>query len=224
MSCTALCFLFWQLNNRCVRAKINIAMICQTLVSPPEGNQEISRDNILCKITYVANGECFCCVALWVFREMYFRSVQESLKTHMLEFFLRNTKWEFPELEMNRQMLRLHLWVSMINHSFKSCFVGSLPDRKYLKFRIEQQQKRKWMVHFLLSRLLDFWVMVPPAFVVRSSVSCTFGQCWPAHGSASFLCLPYLNGHCHLTRHLRLALPGWVAVLWYRLMGQVLLY
>jgi hypothetical protein len=32
-------------------------MICQTLVSPPEGNKEISRDNILCKITYVANGE-----------------------------------------------------------------------------------------------------------------------------------------------------------------------
>ncbi|XP_062828406.1 ceramide transfer protein isoform X5 [Anolis carolinensis] len=43
------------LNNRCVRAKINIAMICQTLVSPPEGNKKISRDNILCKITYVAN-------------------------------------------------------------------------------------------------------------------------------------------------------------------------
>ncbi|KAG2466481.1 C43BP protein, partial [Polypterus senegalus] len=43
------------LTNRCVRAKINIAMICQTLVSPPEGNKEISRDNILCKITYVAN-------------------------------------------------------------------------------------------------------------------------------------------------------------------------
>ncbi|XP_018423343.1 PREDICTED: collagen type IV alpha-3-binding protein isoform X2 [Nanorana parkeri] len=43
------------LNNRCVRAKINIALICQTLVSPPEGNKEISRDNIQCKITYVAN-------------------------------------------------------------------------------------------------------------------------------------------------------------------------
>ena len=42
-----------------MRAKINIAMICQTLVSPPEGNQEISRDNILCKITYVANGMYF---------------------------------------------------------------------------------------------------------------------------------------------------------------------
>uniref|UniRef100_A0A3P8S4C9 Ceramide transfer protein n=1 Tax=Amphiprion percula TaxID=161767 RepID=A0A3P8S4C9_AMPPE len=44
-----------QPTNRCVRAKINIAMICQTLVSPPEGDKEISRDNILCKITYVAN-------------------------------------------------------------------------------------------------------------------------------------------------------------------------
>uniref|UniRef100_A0A665X1P2 Ceramide transfer protein n=1 Tax=Echeneis naucrates TaxID=173247 RepID=A0A665X1P2_ECHNA len=44
-----------QVSRRCVRAKINIAMICQTLVSPPEGDKEISRDNILCKITYVAN-------------------------------------------------------------------------------------------------------------------------------------------------------------------------
>uniref|UniRef100_H3D7J0 Ceramide transfer protein n=1 Tax=Tetraodon nigroviridis TaxID=99883 RepID=H3D7J0_TETNG len=44
-----------QPSSRCVRAKINIAMICQTLVSPPEGDREISRDNILCKITYVAN-------------------------------------------------------------------------------------------------------------------------------------------------------------------------
>ncbi|KAM9841365.1 ceramide transfer protein-like isoform 2-T2 [Aulostomus maculatus] len=44
-----------QPTNRCVRAKINIAMICQTLVSPPEGDKEISRDNIMCKITYVAN-------------------------------------------------------------------------------------------------------------------------------------------------------------------------
>ncbi|XP_076007197.1 ceramide transfer protein-like isoform X5 [Genypterus blacodes] len=42
-------------TNRCVRAKINVAMICQTLVSPPEGDKQISRDNILCKITYVAN-------------------------------------------------------------------------------------------------------------------------------------------------------------------------
>ncbi|XP_061656914.1 ceramide transfer protein-like isoform X2 [Syngnathoides biaculeatus] len=44
-----------QPSSRCVRAKINIAMICQTLVSPPEGDKELSRDNVLCKITYVAN-------------------------------------------------------------------------------------------------------------------------------------------------------------------------
>ncbi|XP_053303578.1 ceramide transfer protein isoform X3 [Pleuronectes platessa] len=44
-----------QPTNKCVRAKINIALICQTLVSPPEGDKEISRDNILCKITYFAN-------------------------------------------------------------------------------------------------------------------------------------------------------------------------
>nr|XP_020469229.1 collagen type IV alpha-3-binding protein-like isoform X2 [Monopterus albus] len=44
-----------QLTSRCVRAKINIAMICQTLVSPPEAGRQISRDNIVCKITYVAN-------------------------------------------------------------------------------------------------------------------------------------------------------------------------
>ncbi|XP_030594300.1 collagen type IV alpha-3-binding protein-like isoform X1 [Archocentrus centrarchus] len=42
-------------TNQCVRAKINVAMICQTLVSPPEGDKEISRDNILCRVSYVAN-------------------------------------------------------------------------------------------------------------------------------------------------------------------------
>ncbi|XP_051525495.1 ceramide transfer protein isoform X2 [Myxocyprinus asiaticus] len=42
-------------SSRCIRAKINVAMICQTLISPPEGDKEITRDNILCKITYVAN-------------------------------------------------------------------------------------------------------------------------------------------------------------------------
>uniref|UniRef100_A0A3Q4GL23 Ceramide transporter 1a n=1 Tax=Neolamprologus brichardi TaxID=32507 RepID=A0A3Q4GL23_NEOBR len=43
------------LTNRCVRAKLNVAMICQTLVSPPEGDKEISRDNISCRVSYVAN-------------------------------------------------------------------------------------------------------------------------------------------------------------------------
>uniref|UniRef100_A0AAR2KZ92 START domain-containing protein n=1 Tax=Pygocentrus nattereri TaxID=42514 RepID=A0AAR2KZ92_PYGNA len=34
-------------SSRCVRAKINIAMICQTLVSPPEGDKEIRHNNDL---------------------------------------------------------------------------------------------------------------------------------------------------------------------------------
>ncbi|XDV20254.1 hypothetical protein PO909_025607 [Leuciscus waleckii] len=45
----------YQSSARCIRAKINVAMICQTLISPPEGDKDITRDNILCKITYVAN-------------------------------------------------------------------------------------------------------------------------------------------------------------------------
>lgn len=68
--CVYIVLFSFQPTNRCVRAKINVAMICQTLVSPPEGNKEISRDNILCKITYVANGKpapllsvCFCSVS-----------------------------------------------------------------------------------------------------------------------------------------------------------------
>ncbi|XP_052448101.1 ceramide transfer protein isoform X1 [Carassius gibelio] len=42
-------------SSRCIRAKINVAMICQTLISPPEGDEKLTRDNFLCKITYVAN-------------------------------------------------------------------------------------------------------------------------------------------------------------------------
>lgn len=59
-----------QPSSRCVRAKINIAMICQTLVSPPEGDKEISRENILCRITYVANG-MFVCAGVTPLRYTY---------------------------------------------------------------------------------------------------------------------------------------------------------
>lgn len=56
--CVLICVVtFLQPSSRCIRAKINVAMICQTLVSPPEGGKEISRDDLLCKITYVANGK-----------------------------------------------------------------------------------------------------------------------------------------------------------------------
>uniref|UniRef100_A0A8C4R7H7 Ceramide transfer protein n=1 Tax=Eptatretus burgeri TaxID=7764 RepID=A0A8C4R7H7_EPTBU len=42
-------------TTKCVRAKINVALICQTMVSPPDGNHNIQRENLSCKITYIAN-------------------------------------------------------------------------------------------------------------------------------------------------------------------------
>uniref|UniRef100_A0A8C9Z5L3 Ceramide transporter 1 n=1 Tax=Sander lucioperca TaxID=283035 RepID=A0A8C9Z5L3_SANLU len=78
-----------QPSNKCVRAKINIGMICQTLVSPPEGDKEISRDNILCKITYVANG---------VYPSVLLASVDElrvSEKGHMKVLHLQKVLYIF---------------------------------------------------------------------------------------------------------------------------------
>jgi collagen type IV alpha-3-binding protein len=42
-------------GNKCVRIRFNIALICQTVVQPPESGQEISRENLTCKIQYSAN-------------------------------------------------------------------------------------------------------------------------------------------------------------------------
>ncbi|XP_026107524.1 collagen type IV alpha-3-binding protein-like isoform X2 [Carassius auratus] len=53
-------------SSRCIRAKINVAMICQTLISPPEGDEKLTRDNFLCKITYVANGKSLGCLTLLI--------------------------------------------------------------------------------------------------------------------------------------------------------------
>lgn len=42
-------------QNKYVRVKMNVAMICETIIDPPaDGN--ISRDNIKCKISYTAEG------------------------------------------------------------------------------------------------------------------------------------------------------------------------
>ena len=47
----------FQPNNKLVRVRFNVAMICQTIVNPPENNEEITRDHITCKVQYSANGE-----------------------------------------------------------------------------------------------------------------------------------------------------------------------
>lgn len=67
-------------------------MICQTLVSPPEGNKEISRDNILCKITYVANGELLhvfiCGMIFFFFFNRYYVDVQMFCSLFQVELLL----------------------------------------------------------------------------------------------------------------------------------------
>lgn len=70
-------------------------MICQTLVSPPEGDKEISRDNILCKITYVANGTslslCLCLIkdkSLWRILENVYKTSYCLYPTCCFRYFL----------------------------------------------------------------------------------------------------------------------------------------
>lgn len=36
---------------------MNVAMVCETSVEPPQDGMPISRDNITCKIQYTANGK-----------------------------------------------------------------------------------------------------------------------------------------------------------------------
>ena len=44
-----------QIGSKMVRLRLNVAMICQTIVNPPE-NAQLTRENITCKIQYSANG------------------------------------------------------------------------------------------------------------------------------------------------------------------------
>ncbi|XP_035667770.1 ceramide transfer protein-like isoform X1 [Branchiostoma floridae] len=41
-------------SNKCVRVKLNIGLVCKTLVTPPADGQPITRDDVSCKIAYAA--------------------------------------------------------------------------------------------------------------------------------------------------------------------------
>ncbi|KAK2157799.1 hypothetical protein LSH36_184g03031, partial [Paralvinella palmiformis] len=45
----------YQTTPRCVRIRFNVAMICQTIVQPPQTGSDITRDRVKCKIQYSAN-------------------------------------------------------------------------------------------------------------------------------------------------------------------------
>ena len=44
-----------QPSGKCVRIRFNVAMICQTVVQPPESGKQIERSNLTCKVQYSAN-------------------------------------------------------------------------------------------------------------------------------------------------------------------------
>ncbi|XP_070541688.1 ceramide transfer protein-like [Ptychodera flava] len=70
-----------QVGNKCVRAKINIGMFCQTLVDPPEKDQdELTRDNVWCKITYTAHINPGGWAPASVLRAMYKREYPRFLR------------------------------------------------------------------------------------------------------------------------------------------------
>ena len=40
---------------------MNVAMICETLVTPNSEGAAITRDDITCNVQYAANGMTYCC-------------------------------------------------------------------------------------------------------------------------------------------------------------------
>lgn len=47
----------WYLQaNKFVRIKMNVSLICQTIINPPKGDT-VTRADISCKISYTANGK-----------------------------------------------------------------------------------------------------------------------------------------------------------------------
>ena len=45
-----------QHNSKMVRLRFNVALICQTIVTPPGNGKAISREHLTCKIQYSAVG------------------------------------------------------------------------------------------------------------------------------------------------------------------------
>lgn len=67
-------------NNKCVRLRMNVAILCETTVEPPADGGEIKRDNIRCKITYIANVNPGGWAPASVLRAVYKREYPKFLK------------------------------------------------------------------------------------------------------------------------------------------------
>lgn len=44
--------------SKCIRAKLNVSMLCQTFLDPPDIKPEdVTRDNLVCKVFYISHGK-----------------------------------------------------------------------------------------------------------------------------------------------------------------------
>ncbi|XP_002734918.1 ceramide transfer protein-like [Saccoglossus kowalevskii] len=69
------------ISSKCVRAKINIGMFCQTIIDPPVAKgEEVPRENVWCKITYTAHVNPGGWAPASVLRAMYKREYPRFLR------------------------------------------------------------------------------------------------------------------------------------------------
>uniref|UniRef100_T1IZW2 Ceramide transfer protein n=1 Tax=Strigamia maritima TaxID=126957 RepID=T1IZW2_STRMM len=67
-------------TNKCVRLKLTVILMCQTFIDPPEEGQEITRDNLTCKITYCSTINPGGWAPASVLRAVYKREYPKFLK------------------------------------------------------------------------------------------------------------------------------------------------
>lgn len=66
--------------GKCVRVALTVSLVCQTFVDPPAENQEITRDNLTCRITYCSNINPGGWAPASVLRAVYKREYPKFLK------------------------------------------------------------------------------------------------------------------------------------------------
>ncbi|XP_022096492.1 collagen type IV alpha-3-binding protein-like [Acanthaster planci] len=78
-------------TSKCIRAKINVCMLCQTFLDPPDTKlEDATRDNLVCKIYYVAHANPGGWVPSSVIRAVYKREYPKFLRRfsgHVVDFF-----------------------------------------------------------------------------------------------------------------------------------------
>ncbi|XP_041465125.1 ceramide transfer protein-like [Lytechinus variegatus] len=68
-------------TSKCIRAKVNVSMLCQTFLDPPDiPKEKATRENLVCKIYYVAHANPGGWVPGSVLRTVYKREYPKFLR------------------------------------------------------------------------------------------------------------------------------------------------